>query len=89
MKFGRDVSSPPAVTSDLTVTPIAGDDAETFASILLEGFGAAQGLTTAVVYGVLSLIACLPGAAVLLLSATRASRRVPAVAAAPMERSAA
>jgi uncharacterized membrane protein YbhN (UPF0104 family) len=53
------------------------------------GFGAAQGLTTAVVYGVLSLIACLPGAAVLLLSATRASRRVPAVAAAPMERSAA
>ncbi|HEX8497151.1 MAG TPA: lysylphosphatidylglycerol synthase domain-containing protein, partial [Actinomycetales bacterium] len=53
------------------------------------GFGAAQGLTTAVVYGVLSLIACLPGAVVLLLSATRASRRVPAVAAAPMERSAA
>ena len=31
------------------------------------GFGAAQGLTAAVVYGVLSLIACLPGAAVLLL----------------------
>jgi glycosyltransferase 2 family protein len=53
------------------------------------GFGAAQGLTTAIVYGVLSLIACLPGAVVLLLSATRASRRLPAVAAVPMERSAA
>lgn len=33
------------------------------------GFGATQGLTAAVVYGVLSLIACLPGAAVLLLRA--------------------
>jgi glycosyltransferase 2 family protein len=45
------------------------------------GLGAAQGLTTAVVYGVLSLIACLPGAVVLVLSVTRAgaSRRVPAV----------
>ena len=31
------------------------------------GFGAAQGLTAAVVYGVLSLIACLPGVGVLLL----------------------
>jgi glycosyltransferase 2 family protein len=31
------------------------------------GLGAAQGLTAAVVYGVLSLIACLPGAGVLLL----------------------
>jgi uncharacterized membrane protein YbhN (UPF0104 family) len=31
------------------------------------GFGAAQGLSTAVVYGVLSLIACLPGVGVLLL----------------------
>jgi uncharacterized membrane protein YbhN (UPF0104 family) len=31
------------------------------------GFGAAQGLTVAVVYGVLSLIACLPGVGVLLL----------------------
>jgi uncharacterized membrane protein YbhN (UPF0104 family) len=37
------------------------------------GFGAAQGLTTSVVYGVLSLIACLPGAVVLLLSAVRRS----------------
>jgi glycosyltransferase 2 family protein len=37
------------------------------------GLGAAQGLTTAVVYGVLSLIACLPGALVLLLPAARAS----------------
>jgi uncharacterized membrane protein YbhN (UPF0104 family) len=37
------------------------------------GFGAAQGLTTAVVYGVLSLIACLPGAVVLVLSVTRAA----------------
>ena len=42
------------------------------------GLGAAQGLTTAVVYGVLSLIACLPGAVVLLLSAS--ARRVPAPA---------
>jgi hypothetical protein len=31
------------------------------------GFGATQGLTAAVVYGVLNLIACLPGAGVLLL----------------------
>jgi len=31
------------------------------------GFGAAQGLTAAVVYGVLSLIACLPGVGVLLM----------------------
>ena len=46
------------------------------------GLGAAQGLTTAVVYGVLSLIACLPGAVVLALSAvrTRAARQGPAVA---------
>jgi glycosyltransferase 2 family protein len=53
------------------------------------GLGAAQGLTTAVVYGVLSLIACLPGAVVLLLSATRAgaSRRGPAVRPAVLERS--
>jgi uncharacterized membrane protein YbhN (UPF0104 family) len=43
------------------------------------GFGAAQGLTTAVVYGVLSLIACLPGAVVLVLSATRAAARRTAV----------
>jgi hypothetical protein len=54
------------------------------------GLGAAQGLTTAVVYGVLSLIACLPGAVVLLLSAARASaRRTPAVGPAILERSAA
>jgi uncharacterized membrane protein YbhN (UPF0104 family) len=41
------------------------------------GFGATQGLTTAVVYGVLSLIACLPGIAVLLwpLLQRLASRR--------------
>jgi uncharacterized membrane protein YbhN (UPF0104 family) len=35
------------------------------------GFGAAQGLTAAVVYGVLSLIACLPGVGVLLLRRRR------------------
>ena len=39
------------------------------------GFGAAQGLTTAIVYGVLSLIACLPGAVVIVLSVTRAGAR--------------
>ena len=39
------------------------------------GLGAAQGLTTAVVYGVLSLVACLPGAVVLLRNAV--IRRVP------------
>jgi uncharacterized membrane protein YbhN (UPF0104 family) len=43
------------------------------------GLGAAQGLTTAVVYGVLSLIACLPGAVVLLLPVVQARfRRLPA-----------
>lgn len=36
------------------------------------GLGAAQGLTAAVVYGVLSLIACLPGAGVLILRRRRA-----------------
>jgi uncharacterized membrane protein YbhN (UPF0104 family) len=53
------------------------------------GLGAAQGLATAVVYGVLSLISCLPGAVILLLSATRAggSRRTPAVVPAVLERS--
>jgi glycosyltransferase 2 family protein len=39
------------------------------------GLGAAQGLATAVVYGVLSLVACLPGAVVLLLPAARATAR--------------
>ena len=39
------------------------------------GLGAAQGLTTAVVYGVLGLIACLPGAVVLLLPAVLARYR--------------
>ncbi|HEX8518542.1 MAG TPA: lysylphosphatidylglycerol synthase transmembrane domain-containing protein [Pseudonocardia sp.] len=35
------------------------------------GLGAAQGLATAVVYGVLGLVACLPGAVVLVLPAVR------------------
>jgi hypothetical protein len=48
--------------------PREGVTAVAFGSV---GFGATQGLTTAVVYGVLSLIACLPGVAVLLLGATR------------------
>jgi uncharacterized membrane protein YbhN (UPF0104 family) len=37
------------------------------------GLGAPQGLATAVVYGVLSLVACLPGAVVLLLATARAA----------------
>jgi len=43
------------------------------------GLGAAQGLTTAVVYGVLSLIACLPGVVVLVLPvlASRSRHRLP------------
>jgi uncharacterized membrane protein YbhN (UPF0104 family) len=48
--------------------PREGVTAVAFGSV---GFGATQGLTTAVVYGVLSLIACLPGVAVLLLGARR------------------
>ena len=58
------------------------------------GLGAAQGLTTAVVYGVLSLIACLPGAVVLLLPAVTARyrqarhrHRLPAARPAMLERS--
>ena len=58
------------------------------------GLGAAQGLTTAVVYGVLSLIACLPGAVVLLLPAVlaryrqaRYRHRLPAARPAMLERS--
>jgi uncharacterized membrane protein YbhN (UPF0104 family) len=54
------------------------------------GLGAAQGLTTAVVYGVLSLIACLPGALVLLMPAARVGASgTPAVRPAILERSAA
>lgn len=45
------------------------------------GLGATQGLTVAVVYGVLALIASLPGAAVLLLG----RRRVPAQDSVPVE----
>jgi uncharacterized membrane protein YbhN (UPF0104 family) len=51
------------------------------------GLGAAQGLTTAVVYGVLSLIACLPGAVVLLLAARAPVRRNPAPRPTMLERS--
>jgi glycosyltransferase 2 family protein len=50
------------------------------------GLGAAQGLTTAVVYGVLSLIGCLPGAVVLLLAHIPV-RRDPAPRPAMLERS--
>ncbi len=42
------------------------------------GLGAAQGLATAVVYGVLALVASLPGAAVLLVAGTRRDRDAPA-----------
>ena len=51
------------------------------------GLGAAQGLTTAVVYGVLSLIACLPGAVVLLLAARAPVRRNTAPRPTMLERS--
>jgi glycosyltransferase 2 family protein len=66
--------------------PREGVTAVAFAAV---GLGAAQGLATAVVYGVLSLVACLPGAVVLLLSATRSggARRTPAVRPAILERS--
>jgi uncharacterized membrane protein YbhN (UPF0104 family) len=65
--------------------PREGVMAVTFGAV---GLGAAQGLTTAVVYGVLSLIACLPGAVVLLLPTLAArSRRLPAPAPAMLERS--
>jgi glycosyltransferase 2 family protein len=37
------------------------------------GLGAEQGITTAVVYGVMVLVACLPGAAVLVVSWARRS----------------
>jgi len=53
------------------------------------GLGAAQGLTTAVVYGVLSLIACLPGVVVLVLPVLAARSRHRLAAAHPhiLERS--
>jgi hypothetical protein len=38
------------------------------------GLGAGRGVATAVVYGVMILVACLPGAAVLLVSWLRATR---------------
>ncbi|HVE99287.1 MAG TPA: lysylphosphatidylglycerol synthase transmembrane domain-containing protein [Mycobacteriales bacterium] len=47
------------------------------------GFGATQGLTVAVVYGLLSLIGCLPGVGVLLLR--RPGRQVPASSAWPAD----
>lgn len=49
------------------------------------GLGAAQGLTTAVVYGVLAMVACLPGAAVLAFRrAGRGVRRRPGADAEPV-----
>jgi bacteriorhodopsin len=39
------------------------------------GLGAAQGVTTAVVYGIMVLVATLPGAAVLVVSWARRVRR--------------
>src|SRR5690606_29998428 len=52
------------------------------------GLGSAQGLTVSVVYGVLTFVACLPGAATLLVKrresvpegGDQAARRVPALA---------
>jgi uncharacterized membrane protein YbhN (UPF0104 family) len=65
--------------------PREGVMAVTFGAV---GLGAAQGLTTAVVYGVLSLIACLPGAVVLLLPVLAVrGRRLPATAPTMLERS--
>jgi uncharacterized membrane protein YbhN (UPF0104 family) len=48
------------------------------------GFGATQGLTAAVVYGVLSLIACLPGLGVLVLR-PRATSAPPGTSATPVD----
>jgi hypothetical protein len=39
------------------------------------GLGAAQGVTTSVVYGVMALVAALPGAAVLFVAWLRSARR--------------
>jgi uncharacterized membrane protein YbhN (UPF0104 family) len=52
--------------------PREGVTAVAFGSV---GLGASQGLTVAVVYGVLSLIACLPGVVVLVLRAARSRQR--------------
>lgn len=49
-------------------------EAATAAGFGMVGLGAAQGLTAAVVYGVLSFIACLPGLVVLLLRRTGVRR---------------
>jgi glycosyltransferase 2 family protein len=51
------------------------------------GLGAAQGVATAVVYGVMVLVACLPGAAVLVISWARRTR-LPARAERPLEKGA-
>jgi uncharacterized membrane protein YbhN (UPF0104 family) len=40
------------------------------------GLGAAQGIATAVVYGVLVFVACLPGGVVLVVAWLRRTRRV-------------
>lgn len=50
-------------------------EAVTTAAFAAVGLSAAQGLTVAVVYGALSFVACLPGAAVLLLSLARPALR--------------
>jgi uncharacterized membrane protein YbhN (UPF0104 family) len=65
--------------------PREGVTAVAFGSV---GFGASQGLTTAVVYGVLSLIACLPGVAVLLLGVRIRKSSRPSAEPAVLERSA-
>jgi uncharacterized membrane protein YbhN (UPF0104 family) len=57
-------------------------EAATAAGFGVIGLGAAQGLATAVVYGVLSLVACLPGAVVLAVRAAR-RRSAPGSPAAP------
>jgi uncharacterized membrane protein YbhN (UPF0104 family) len=51
-------------------------EAVTTAAFAAVGFGAAQGLTVAVVYGALSFIACLPGAGVLLVGLRRPKMNV-------------
>jgi len=51
-------------------------DAVTSAAFAAVGLGAAQGLTVSVVYGALSFVACLPGAAVVWSGSRRAAHEV-------------
>jgi glycosyltransferase 2 family protein len=72
-----------AMSLPLNVGGFGPREAATAVGFAAVGLGAAQGLSTAVVYGVLCLVACLPGGAILLLRGVQRRTR-PGSPAAPV-----